>query len=92
MVIDGCFQGRGAAETLSDGPRLRLWVLRPGQVHLREGAVVDAEDHLVAACAFDYCRQLMPGQFVISADFGSGLSDQCRAVPWFWPEPRLGWL
>jgi hypothetical protein len=60
MVVDDSLQGQETAETLGGGPWRGLRVLGPGQVHLCEGAVVDAEYHLIAASAFDDCRHLMP--------------------------------
>lgn len=53
MVVDGCLQGQETAETLGGGPWPGLGVVGPGKVHLREGAVVEAEYHRVAATAFD---------------------------------------
>jgi hypothetical protein len=79
MVADGRLERQVAGKALCGGPWFRFGVLGPGEVHLREGAVVDAEDHLIAASALDHCRQLMPGELVIGANFrtGPGRSGSC---------------
>src|SRR5215469_13760342 len=69
MVVDGGLQRYEAAEALGFRPRVRLRMLRPGQVHQREGAVVNREYHRVAASTFDNWCQRMPCQLVTRADF-----------------------
>ena len=92
MIGDGCLQGQEIAETLGGGPWLGLRALRPCEMHLGEGAVVDAEDHLIAASAFDDRRQLMASELVIRADLHPSLRAQRCPVSRFRPEPWLGRL
>ena len=85
MIADGCRQRREAAETTGSRLRLRLRVPRPGEVHLREGAVVNGENHIIAAAALDDCRELTSCQLVMRADLGLSLGrKRCRELR-FWP-------
>src|ERR1700722_2560974 len=75
MVVDDCFQGQESAETLGGRPWLLLGAPGPGEVHLREGAVADGEDHVVTPRAFHYGGQVLAGELVLGADLGPGF---CR--------------
>ena len=62
---------------------------RPRQMNQGEGTVINVKDDLIAATAFDDCRQVMPGEFVIGSDFCPRLADQRRRELWVWSKPRL---
>lgn len=92
MSVEGCSQRWEAVESLRERPRLWFEMPRPGEMHEREGAIIEAEGHVVAAGAGGDCCQRTAGELVIGTDFRHCLSDERREPVWFWSEPRFGKL